>query len=113
MVQFNTTTNGKMFIAKKGESLRRLLMGAAVGVGMAGAMAAPMAFAAGNSTAGGDRYDANPGRQQAVEVGAQCGTGAGSGAFGYLGKDMNMAGGADGTQTGLNNSAVCGNRSSE
>lgn len=48
---------------------------------------------------------------------AQCGTGAGSGAFGYFGKDYNLGGktppstpGADGTQTGRNNSAVCGNR---
>lgn len=68
------------------------------------------AFAAGNSTPGIDRYLDNPGRQQATEVGAQCGSGAGSGAFGYFGKDNNLAGGADGTQTGLNNSAVCGNR---
>ena len=51
-----------------------------------------------------------PGRQQAGEVGAQCGSGAGSGAFGYFGKGNNLAGGANGTQTGLNNSAVCGNR---
>ncbi len=64
----------------------------------------------GNSTPGLDRYLDNLGRQQATEVGAQCGSGAGSGAFGYFGKDLNMAGGADGTQTGLNNSAVCGNR---
>ena len=68
------------------------------------------AFAAGNSTPGIDRYDDNPGRQQATEVGAQCDSGAGSGAFGYFGKDNNLAGGADGQQTGLNNSAVCGNR---
>ena len=64
----------------------------------------------GNSTPGLDRYLNNPGRQQATVVGAQCGSGAGSGAFGYLGQDINMAGGANGTQTGLNNSAVCGNR---
>jgi hypothetical protein len=69
-----------------------------------------LAFAAGNSTPGIDRYDSNPGRQQATAVGAQCGSGAGSGAFGYFGKDNNLAGGANGTQTGLNNSAVCGNR---
>jgi hypothetical protein len=41
---------------------------------------------------------------------AQCGSGAGSGAFGYFGKGNSMAGGANGYQTGLNNSAVCGNR---
>ncbi|MEA2859599.1 MAG: hypothetical protein QOC72_1638 [Methylobacteriaceae bacterium] len=68
------------------------------------------AFAQGNSTPGIDRYLANPGRQQATEVGAQCGSGAGSGAFGYLGKGNNEAGGADGQQTGINNSSVCGNR---
>lgn len=68
------------------------------------------ALAAGNSTPGIDRYMDNLGRQQAGVVGAQCGSGAGSGAFGYLGKDFNMAGGANGYQTGLNNSAVCGNR---
>ena len=43
-------------------------------------------------------------------MGAQCGSGAGSGAFGYLGKEFNLAGGANGQQTGLNNSSVCGNR---
>lgn len=64
----------------------------------------------GNSVPGIDRYLANPGRIQAGEVGAQCGSGAGSGAFGYFGKDLNMAGGANGVQTGLNNSSVCGNR---
>lgn len=64
----------------------------------------------GNSDPGLTRYLDNPGRQQATSVGAQCGSGAGSGAFGYFGKDQNMAGGANGYQTGLNNSAVCGNR---
>jgi hypothetical protein len=64
----------------------------------------------GNSTPGIDRYLDNPGRQQATAVGAQCGSGAGSGAFGYFGKGNNLAGGANGQQTGLNNSAVCGNR---
>ena len=34
---------------------------------------------------------------------------AGHGAFGLLGKDFNMAGGADGQQTGFNNSGLCGN----
>ena len=79
------------------------------GLGFAVAIPA-ISHAAGNSTPGLDRYLDNPGRQQATEVGAQCGSGAGSGAFGYFGKDNNLAGGADGQQTGLNNSAVCGNR---
>jgi hypothetical protein len=90
----------------------------AVVAGMLGALAAPAA--AGNSEPGIDRYNNNPGRQQAAEVGAQCDSGAGSGAFGYLGKDNNPGDpswdGGNGTdpgttaQTGLNNSAVCGNR---
>lgn len=90
-------------------SIKQILVGAASGAVVFGSLAVP-AFAAGNSTPGLDRYLDNPGRQQATEVGAQCGSGAGSGAFDYFGKDLNMAGGADGTQTGLNNSAVCGNR---
>jgi hypothetical protein len=90
-------------------NIKKFLVGAAASALMLGAMAIP-AFAAGNSTPGLDRYLDNPGRQQATEVGAQCGSGAGSGAFGYFGKDLNMAGGADGAQTGLNNSGVCGNR---
>jgi hypothetical protein len=64
----------------------------------------------GNSAPGLDRYLSNPGRQQATEVGAQNGSGAGSGAFGYFGKDNNLKGGADGYATGLNNSGVAGNR---
>ena len=34
---------------------------------------------------------------------------AGHGAFGYVGKDYNEAGGADGAATGANNSGLCGN----
>src|SRR2546430_16738828 len=86
---------------------------AAVGtLGLSGA-----AFAQGNSEPGIDRYNNNPGRQQATAVGAQCGSGAGSGAFGFFGKDNNLGiksdpadPGANGHQTGINNSAVCGNR---
>jgi len=74
------------------------------------AAAALPVLAAGNSAPGLDRYINNPGRQQAGEVGAQCGSGAGSGAFGYFGRGMNLAGGANGVQTGINNSSVCGNR---
>lgn len=68
------------------------------------------AFAQGNSTPGLQRYLDNPGRQQATAVGAQCGSGAGSGAFGYFGKDNNLAGGANGPQTGENNASLCGNK---
>jgi hypothetical protein len=82
-----------------------------LGILAAGTLAAAgLAYAQGNSTPGIDRYLDNPGRQQATEVGAQCGSGAGSGAFGYFGKGSSLAGGADGQQTGLNNSSLCGNR---
>jgi hypothetical protein len=64
----------------------------------------------GNSTPGGDRYNATKAHVDEHAPAAQCGSGAGSGAFGYFGKGMNLAGGANGYQTGLNNSAVCGNR---
>src|ERR1043165_2473786 len=93
-------------------------------IGMATMMGALMlssaAFAAGNSTPGDDRYNNNPGRQQATEVGAQCGSGAGSGAFGYFGKDNNLGiksdptdpgatGGGPGTGgTGDAHSSICG-----
>lgn len=89
--------------------LKLKLITIAAGAALALPIAAPV-FAAGNSEPGINRYLDNPGRQQATEVGAQCGSGAGSGAFGYLGKGNSMAGGANGQQTGLNNSAVCGNR---
>ncbi len=90
-------------------NIRKVAVTTVTTVIMMGSLVVP-AFAAGNSTPGIDRYLDNPGRQQATEVGAQCGSGAGSGAFGYFGKDNNLAGGADGQQTGLNNSAVCGSR---
>ncbi|HEX8164587.1 MAG TPA: hypothetical protein VF601_02225 [Beijerinckiaceae bacterium] len=78
---------------------------------LAGAlMVSGAAFAQGNSTPGIDRYNANPGRQQATEVGAQCGSGAGSGAFGFFGKGNNLKGGADGQATGDANSGICGNK---
>lgn len=35
---------------------------------------------------------------------------AGHGAFGAFGKDNNFAGGANGCQTGIDNSTLCGNR---
>jgi len=82
-----------------------------------GALAfANAAVAQGNSEPGIGRYLSNPGRQQAIQVGAQCGSGAGSGAFGFFGKDNNLGNsnptgpGANGFLTGFFNSAVCGNR---
>jgi hypothetical protein len=93
--------------------MKKLLKGvamSAVFISMFATTGVALAAGTGNSTPGLDRYLNNLGRQQATSVGAQCGSGAGSGSFGYFGKDLNMAGGADGYQTGLNNSAVCGNR---
>lgn len=56
-------------------------------------------------------YLSNPGRQQAIEVGAQCGSGAGSGGFEFQrGPGANQKGGADGQATGANNAALCGNK---
>ncbi len=87
----------------------KVVLSAAVVAGFVVAVSG-VAFAQGNSEPGLQRYLDNKGRQQATEVGAQCDSGAGSGSFGYFGKDNNMTGGADGQQTGVNNSAVCGNR---
>jgi hypothetical protein len=101
--------NYKKGVEKRDNQVRKFLAGISAGAVIAMSAVLP-AFAEGNSTPGIDRYNANPGRQQATEVGAQCGSGAGSGAFGFFGKDNNLAGGADGQQTGINNSSVCGNR---
>ena len=89
--------------------IKRMMATAGASALLLGSMTLP-ALAAGNSEPGIDRYNDNPGRQQATEVGAQCDSGAGSGAFGFFGKDNNLAGGANGEQTGINNSSVCGNR---
>lgn len=86
-------------------NVKRYIIGATATLLMAGGMAFP-ALAAGSAPG----YYNNPGRQQATEVGAQCDSGAGSGAFGAFGPGVNFAGGADGQATGMNNSALCGNR---
>ena len=100
--------------------MNRERLGISGAIAFAAALAPGAVFGAGNSEPGIDRYLDNPGRQQATEVGAQCDSGAGSGAFGFLGKDLNPGDpiwdGGNGTdpgttaQTGINNSAVCGNR---
>jgi hypothetical protein len=51
-------------------------------------------------------YGSQPGYDNAIENSNGC---AGAGAFGVFGPGNNMAGGADGTQTGINNSSLCGN----
>ena len=50
-------------------------------------------------------YGQQPGYDNAIQNSGGC---AGAGAFGYFGPGNNMAGGADGTQTGINNSNLCG-----
>lgn len=69
----------------------------------------PPPVAPGLMDPGADRYYTILGIAD-IPTNAQNGSGAASGAFGYFGKDLNMAGGANGYQTGLNNSGVAGNR---
>ena len=86
-------------------NVKKVMIGLVASLATVGVMAAPT-FAASN---GYCESSAN-GCASAAAAGAQCDTGAASGSFGAFGKDNNFAGGADGQQTGLNNSAVCGNR---
>jgi len=72
--------------------------------GICAALALPAIGLAGNS-GNGSEYGAQPGFDVA-NGNTPC---AGHGAFGYFGKDHNLAGGADGQQTGFNNSGLCGN----
>lgn len=90
---------------------------------VAAVLALPAGAAAAPPNGGGYCGASANGCEAASEAGAQCDTGAGSGAFGAFGTygtgphdfGINNPGadgapGADGRQTGLNNSAVCGNR---
>ncbi|MEX1205217.1 MAG: hypothetical protein WEB85_08210 [Dongiaceae bacterium] len=85
---------------------------------------AALAFALGISSAAMAQGNSVPGDERYAEISgnpadnAQCDSGAGSGAFGYLGKDLNpgvMDYDGDGepgvrghVRTGPNNSGVCG-----
>jgi hypothetical protein len=55
--------------------------------------------ASASSTGDGSRYGTQPG------FGVASARGSMHGAFDYFGKGLNLSGGADGQQTGLNNSA--------
>jgi len=68
-------------------------------------LALPVVGLAGNS-GNGSEYGTQPGFDVA-NGNTPC---AGHGAFGFFGKDNNLAGGANGYQTGINNSTLCGNR---
>jgi hypothetical protein len=106
---------------------------AIAGIALSGALAVPgIALAATSSadanTTGGYCVKSTRGCQAAFDAGAQAGSGAGSGAFGAFGNfgdvahdfgangfptsSTDTALGADGFQTGLNNSALAGNRQS-
>ena len=69
------------------------------------ALIAPSAALAGNAGDGSD-YGTQPGFTVSQSHTA-C---SGMGAFGILGKDYNMAGGANGYLTGYYSSGICGNR---
>src|SRR3989344_2151304 len=97
-------------------NIKKLLIGASASAVMFGTMALP-AFAS-NSGDGSD-YGSQPGYEIANDN-TIC---AGHGSFGYFGKDWNLGNeqsghylggsypgpGADGQQTGINNSHLCGN----
>ncbi|MBE1549709.1 hypothetical protein GGC64_003749 [Mycobacterium sp. OAS707] len=94
---------------------------AIAGIALSGALAVPgIALAATSSadanTTGGYCVKSARGCQAALDAGAQGGSGAGSGAFGAFGNfgdvQHDWRGGANGFQTGLNNSALAGNRQS-
>jgi hypothetical protein len=68
-------------------------------------LAIPGTAFAGNSGTGAE-YGTQPGFDVA-QSNTIC---YGHGAFGYFGKDNNLAGGANGYQTGINNATLCGNR---
>ena len=84
---------------------KKLIIAGVASLGLAGAFGAS-ALAASNDYCGSS---AN-GCASAGAAGAQCDSGAGSGAFGAFGKDNNWAGGANGYNTGISNSSLCGNR---
>jgi hypothetical protein len=68
------------------------------------ALALPAIGLAGNAGDGSD-YGTQPGFTVATDK-TPC---AGHGSFGAWGKDYNFAGGANGQETGFNNSGLCGN----
>jgi hypothetical protein len=110
-VRYSITTG----VQKQQLKIKTAIIGLIASTGLIAGVAVP-AFAA-NDYCG----SSSNGCDHAIAVGAQCGTGAGSGAFGYLGKGNNPGDpswdggngtdpGTSGHLTGLNNSALCGNR---
>jgi hypothetical protein len=72
--------------------------------GIVAGLALPAIGLAGNAGDGSD-YGTQPGFGVSTSK-TPC---AGHGSFGAWGKDYNFAGGADGQETGFNNSGLCGN----
>ena len=89
---------------------KRILVSILIAIFVLATAATPVLAAPGNNPP-----TPPPGQAQAGLVGAQCDSGAASGAFGYyahgyIPENYETPRAADGTQTGLNNSGVCGNR---
>jgi hypothetical protein len=87
------------------KTIRRYLAGFAASLAILAGAAGP-ALAASNDYCGSS---AN-GCDAAAAAGAQCGSGAASGAFGAFGPGNDWRGGANVPATGESNSSVCGNR---
>jgi hypothetical protein len=101
----NGRTVSRIGSLRKGAIMNRAMKRPLVTAACILALALPAVGLAGNS-GDGSEYGTQPGFVVA-NGNTPC---AGHGAFGYFGKDNNLAGGADGYQTGINNSLLCGNR---
>jgi hypothetical protein len=89
--------------------MKKALLGAVATLATVGALAVPALGDANNYCGTNSPQGSANGCAAAHAAGAQCGTGAASGAFGAFGPGNNFAGGANGPVTGDNNSDVCGN----
>lgn len=105
----NYRYNVKSGVTRLKTNTKKYFVGAISSLVMVGGMAVPTLAAP----------PTNPGTYGTAALNAQCDTGASSGAFnahnaiyGPNSSEFGQAGGSGGGQTGLNNSAVCGNRPS-
>lgn len=90
------------------QKAKRNIKGYVIGLGASLAIMAGAALptlAASNDYCGSSVNGCNA----ATTAGAQCDSGAASGAFGAFGPGNNWSGGANGPATGSSNSSVCGN----
>jgi hypothetical protein len=107
---------GQRINKKKGQKMKKTLIAMTI-VALIALMVPAIAYAGGPPENNGPYIDRYYRVSSHPNPDAQCGTGAGSGAFGFFGPGYNLGiwtdptdPGANGYQTGLNNSAVCGNR---